>query len=95
MLEKIAREMKTMSKITSESKQPPRFATNDNGKPMTVTLDTVAYITLLVRANVTDSALWPPGMEEGAAALERIRQIESDCIARHGEFDWEKLAQAA
>ena len=84
-----------MGEANSELKQPPRFATDASGKPTTVTLDIVVYITLLVRANVTDSAFWPPGMEEGAAALTRIRQIESDCIAYHGEFDWEKLPEAA
>ena len=31
---------------------------------------------------------------EGAAALKRIRQMESDCIAHHGEFDWEKLPES-
>ncbi len=75
-------------------KQSPQFATDANGKPTSVTLDTVAYVTLLVRGNVTDSAFWPPGMEEGAAALKRIRQIESDCITHHGEFDWEKLPES-
>lgn len=26
-----------------------------------------------------------------AKILSRIREIESDCIQQHGEFDWEKL----
>ena len=25
----------------------------------------------------------------------RIRQIESDCIAKYGEFDWERLSEEA
>jgi hypothetical protein len=83
-----------MSKISPELKKPPRFATDADGKPTAVTLDAVAYITLLIRANVTDPGLWPPGIEDGAAALERIRQIETDCIAQHGEFDWERLPEA-
>lgn len=32
-------------------------------------------------------------MKEIAEVLQRIRQIESDCIAQHGEFDWEKLSE--
>jgi hypothetical protein len=63
-------------------------------KPTAVTLDTVAYITLLVKANITDPALWPPGMQEGAAALARVREIERECITQHGEFDWEQLPEA-
>ncbi|MBM4081664.1 MAG: hypothetical protein FJ278_18315 [Planctomycetes bacterium] len=80
-----------MSDTTLELKAPPQFATDAGGKPTAVTLDTVAYVTLLVRANATDPALWPPGMKKGAEALARVRQIEAECIAKHGEFDWEKL----
>jgi hypothetical protein len=75
-------------------KSLPHFVTDDQGKPSTVTLDTAAYVALLVQANTTDPALWPPGMQEGAYALARIRQIEADCISQYGEFDWEKLSQA-
>jgi hypothetical protein len=57
-------------------------------------LDTPAYITLLVRSNVTNPTLWPPGMKKGAKCLARVRQIEADCIAQHGEFDWERLPTA-
>jgi hypothetical protein len=71
----------------------PKFAAKANGKPASVTLDPVAYITLLIRGNVTDAALWPPGMQEGAAWLARVRAIEKRCIARHGHFDWEKLSR--
>ena len=71
----------------------PLFTTDAVGKPVGVRLDTVAYVTLLVRANVTDPALWPPGMQRGAEALARVRQIEAGCTAQHGEFDWEKLPE--
>ena len=71
----------------------PQFTTDRDGKATAVRLDAVGYVALLVRANVTDPALWPPGMERGAEALARIRQIEADCTAQHGEFDWEKLAE--
>ncbi len=67
----------------------PRF---QGGDKSTVTLAPAAYVTLLVRANETDPAMWPPGMRQGAKALARIRDIERRCIARHGEFDWEKLS---
>lgn len=56
-------------------------------------MDMAAYVTLLIKANAIDLALWPSGMEKGAEALARIRQIESDCTANHGEFDWEKLPE--
>jgi len=69
----------------------PQFEIDPAGKPTSVRLETAAYIQLLVGANITDPDLWPPGMEEGAKALARIRQIEAECIAQHGEFDWEKL----
>jgi hypothetical protein len=65
-----------------------------SGKPTAVTLLTVDYMALLVRANVTDASLWPTGMEEGATALKRVREIEAECIAKCGEFDWEKLPEA-
>ena len=72
-------------RVTEE--QNPQFVTDDKGKSSTVTLDTSAYIKLLVKANITDRTFWPSEMEEGADALLRIRQIESDCIAKYGEFD--------
>ena len=71
--------------------KPPQFTTDADGTATGVQLDTVAYVALLVRANVTDPTLWPPGMEKGAQALARVRKIEAGCVARHGEFDWEKL----
>ncbi len=70
----------------------PMFGVDAEGKPVVI-LDRVSYIALLVRGNVTDPSLWPPGTEEGAKALNRIRQIEAECIAQHGEFDWEKLPE--
>ena len=82
-----------MSKPGLELKPRPKFATDPKGKPKTVTLDTVAYVTLLVKANITDPSLRPPGMQEGATALARVRKIEADCIAKHGKFDWEKLPE--
>ena len=83
-----------MSHTTLELARPPRFVTGPDGKATAVTLDTVAYVSLLVRSNITDPALWPPGAEEGATALARVREIEADCIAQHGEFDWEQLPEA-
>ena len=71
----------------------PQFSTDAESKPKAVTLSTVAYITLLVRADATDPSLWPLGMEEGAVALRRVREIETECIAKLGEFDWEKLPE--
>ena len=72
----------------------PKFSTDVLGKPTGVTLSTAAYITLLVQANATDSSLWPPGMEEGATSLRRVREIEAECIGQHGAFDWERLEEA-
>ena len=46
--------------------KPPQFTTDRDGRAVGVRLDTAAYVALLVRANVTDPALWPPGMERGA-----------------------------
>ncbi|MBM3333148.1 hypothetical protein FJY63_00640 [Candidatus Sumerlaeota bacterium] len=74
-------------------KRPPEFTTDADGRPMGVTLEPSAYVALLVRGNVTDPALWPPGTQQGAAALARVRQIEAECTAQHGEFDWGKLAE--
>ncbi len=71
----------------------PRFAKDPERKSSTVTLDLESYLILLVKADITDPHLWPPGLQDGAAALARIRQIEADCKSQHGEFDWEKLSQ--
>jgi len=74
--------------------KPPQFTTDTDGRAVGVRLDTAAYVALLVRANVTDPALWPPGMERGAQALARVREIEAACAAEHGAFDWEELPDA-
>ena len=71
----------------------PRFAKDPEQKSGTVTLDLQSYVTLLVKADVTDPDLWPPGLQDGAATLSSIRQIEAACKSLHGEFDWEKLSQ--
>jgi hypothetical protein len=73
----------------------PRFAADANGNTVDVLLDTASYISLLVRADVFDAGQWPPGKQEGAVLLSRIREIEHACIAAHGAFDWEKLEPAA
>jgi len=83
-----------MDNTSLQLKPPLHFTSDAEEKPTSVKPDTAAYITLLVRANATDPALWPPGMQQGSAALARVRQIEADCIAQHGEFDWEKLPTA-
>ena len=70
----------------------PAFIENPDGKPITVSLDLKSYVTLLVKANVMEPHLWPPGLQSGAAALARIREIESGCVSQHGEFDWGKLS---
>jgi len=86
------KEARSMGHDTTELKLP-EFTTDAGGKPIAVKLDTAGYVALLVRANVTDAELWPPGMRKGAEALARVRQIEADCIAHDGEFDWEKLPE--
>ncbi|MFN3420532.1 MAG: hypothetical protein ACK40X_02235 [Armatimonadota bacterium] len=78
-----------MARSELELKEP-QFTVDEKGKTMVI-LDEVSYIALLVRGNITDPSLWPPGTEKGAEALARIRRIEADCVAQHGEFDWEKL----
>jgi hypothetical protein len=80
-----------MNNIRTEERQAPQFVTDQKGKTTAVTLDTAAYVALLVQANVTDSALWPPGMQEGAAALARVREIETASARPGGVFDWEAL----
>jgi len=79
------------SQITLD--RPPRLTTNADGKPTDVLLDASTYIRLLINANIKDKELWPPNMEYATNALERIGQIESECISQYGEFDWEKLTE--
>ncbi len=88
----VTRDKKGRVEGTPVLKRSPRFS--PQGKPARVTLDIQTYIDLLVQANVTDPTLWPPAMKEGASALARVRQIEAECIAQHGEFDWEKLPES-
>jgi len=83
-----------MLKTQIQSEHLPQFSKDTDGKTVIVSLDTTTYIKLLIKANITNKAFWPSGMERVADALVRIRQIESDCIARNGEFDWEKLPEA-
>lgn len=51
------------------------------------------YVGLLVKSGVTEPERWPEQAREGAALLARIRQIEADCRAQHGEWDWELLSE--
>ncbi len=81
-----------MKSANLKLKPGPRYTTNANGKPTKVTLAPADYVALLVRGNVTDPEFWPPGMQEGAAALARVREMERKAVARHGKFDWEKLS---
>ena len=74
-----------------ETSQPPNFTTNRAGKPTKVTLTPETYVRLLVKANETNPTFWPPGLEEGAGKLARLRQIESDYQPKEGGFDWESL----
>ena len=69
----------------------PEFSKDSQGHLSAVKLVPEQYISLLIQANVTDATLWPPGMENDAKMLARVRQIEEECIVKHGEFDWEKL----
>ncbi len=77
--------------VEKEFGYPPQFDIDQQGKATTAIVEVKAYIKLLVRANVIDAALWPPGYQEGATALRRVRQIEAECAAQQGRFDWEKL----
>ena len=75
----------------TETSQPPNFTTNRAGKPTKVILTPENYIRLLGKANETNPSFWPPGSEEGAAKLKRLRQIESEYQPQEGRFDWESL----
>ena len=74
-----------------KSCQLPRFTKERAGKSARVTMETRTYITLLVCADVTDPAFWPPGLEAGAGAVARVQQIETQYRSPEGVFDWEKL----
>jgi hypothetical protein len=58
-----------------------------------VSLSVYEYLELLCEADVTDPERWPAGTEQGAALLARIREIEAECRARHGKWDWELLSE--
>ena len=72
--------------------RPPEFLLDQAERPVSAELVIADYVELLIRAEATNPALWPPGMEHGASTLARVRRIEADCIAQHGEWDWELLA---
>ena len=59
--------------------------------PPITPVPTEELLELLVEANVTDPARWPEGAKHGARLLARIQQIEQDCLAEHGSWDWELL----
>jgi hypothetical protein len=84
-----------MNETTLSLKNSPQFMTDGEGNPTLVTLAPPTYITLLIRANVTDAALWTPGLEHAARILAQVRAVEVDCITAYGEFDWEKLSEVA
>ncbi len=58
----------------------------------TVVIDVHVLVDLLVIAGITDPQRWPEEARAGAALLARIRQIEADCKAQHGQWDWELLS---
>ena len=60
--------------------------------PRRITVDLDKYLDLLIEKDVFDPEQWPEGMQAGAGLLRRIREIERDCIAKHGEFDFDQLA---
>lgn len=76
------------------SVHPPRFTKHRTGRSTSLTLETATCIALSVRSNATDPTLWPPGRQTGATTLQRVREIESGCVARVGEFDSEELSPA-
>jgi hypothetical protein len=73
--------------------RPPRFAVDRAGRPVDTTLNTADCIELLIQAKVVNPEMWPPSMEQGAAALSRIRDIEAGCVGEHGRWDWELLPE--
>src|SRR3982751_5002247 len=74
-----------------DTPHPVRFP-KEADKPL-VLLTEEDYLDLLVSSNVTDPDSWPPGKEDGARLLARIRQIEQDCVRQHGKWDWELLSR--
>ncbi|MDQ2687216.1 MAG: hypothetical protein M3Y28_05040 [Armatimonadota bacterium] len=76
---------------TLELLKRPAFTQEAQNAPGLVILRSAAYVTLLIQANETDAALWPPEMQHGAVALARLRQMERDSSDHHGAFDWAQL----
>ena len=74
-----------------ETSHPPSFTKNREAKLTKVTLTPETYIKLLIEANVTIASFWPPGLEEGAIKLARLRHIESEYRPKEVGFDWESL----
>lgn len=74
--------------------QPIILQTDEQSKQVTAILAMVDYLDLLIRASETDPSYWPEGKKHGATLLQRLREIEGDCIRQHGVFDWEKLPPA-
>jgi hypothetical protein len=60
----------------------------------TITVDLEQYVNLLLKARCTDPAQWPEGYREGANHMRRIIEIEQQCKAEHGQWDWEQLSAA-
>jgi len=62
--------------------------------PRRITVDLDKYLDLLIEKDVFDPEQWPEGMQAGAGLLQRIREIERDCIAKHGEFHCDHMEPA-
>lgn len=67
----------------------PQF--HDNDAAVQLTRD--KYVQLLIEARETDPGCWPPGLENAAHLLERAREIEERCSAKHGHFEPERLSK--
>jgi hypothetical protein len=74
-----------------DTPHPVRFAKEADQTLVLLTQED--YLDLLVRSNVTDPDSWPPGKQDGAKLLERIRAIEQNCVKEHGKWDWELLSE--
>jgi len=60
--------------------------------PRRITIDLDSYLELLIEKDVFDADSWPEGMRAGAELLRRIREIEQQCVAEHGQFHCDHLA---
>ncbi|MCC7478706.1 hypothetical protein IT575_09655 [bacterium] len=79
-----------MSSKTTSAKTP-EFLTGQDKKP-SVLISQADYLSLLIKAGITDPQLWPPGKQDGAGLIARIREIEAAELASSGRFDWEALS---